>query len=143
MPSYKPPSQFPGLDQLPGSIRRLTEMVFPQSPEMPTPAATAVGGPLRGLAGLARHPSMSALEDAPVEQLMPSMDDIGGMLGQLGKGLANAPTSLANTMRRVVQGGSASDIMNPRSQETMGRMFKEANPVFKQLQQQGMFQRGK
>lgn len=44
MPTLKPPKQFPGLQHLPSPLRRLTEMVFPQEPEMPTPAIVKMPG---------------------------------------------------------------------------------------------------
>lgn len=38
---------------------------------------------------------------------------------------------------------SVKDLMNPQAVGTMDKMFEEANPVFKQMQAKGMFNRGK
>lgn len=37
---------------------------------------------------------------------------------------------------------SARDIMNPKSLDTMDRMFQESNPVFRRMQEAGQFNRG-
>ena len=49
MPALKKPAKFPGIEQLPGPIRGLTELLYPQEPELPTPPlGTMVGsGPVK------------------------------------------------------------------------------------------------
>ena len=49
MPAIKKPSKFPGIAELPGPIRGLAELLYPQEPELPTPPlGTMVGsGPAK------------------------------------------------------------------------------------------------
>src|SRR3990167_7714346 len=65
-PAFKAPGSFPGLDQLPDSVRRALEALFPPD-ALPMPVATSIGGD--GLKQALRL----RLEQTPVDRSNPFM----------------------------------------------------------------------
>ena len=86
------------------------------------------------------HGPLEALKKAsgigaptPKEKLKQTWDTYGGMMG------AATPFS-GGMLRELGMRGSARDLLgNPRAMETMEAMFKENNPIFRKMQQTGMF----
>ena len=117
MPHYKSPKQFPGVASLPGPIRGLVESLFPAD-EVPSPMGMAASG---------------------ARQVMPSCRDAIEMLKRLQGGLSRVPTA-----KRVEapMSQSVKDMMHPSAMQMQEKMYQEANPIFKQMQARGMFDRG-
>ena len=86
---------------------------------------------LRGATGIGAPPS-------PEQKLKQTWDTYGGMMGA---STPLGPLRSTDILRQVIgPRGSAQDLLgNPKAMEMMEAMHKEANPVFRKMQQQGMF----
>ena len=62
----------------------------------------------------------------------------GAAGGPGGKAAAAVPAAIKALTSAGVR-GSAQDMLHPSALKMLEKMFKEANPVFKKLQQQGVF----
>jgi len=76
-------------------------------------------------------------------QIMPSEEGVDSILGLMKQNLASVPKQ-GGRGSNVNQAANLSvqDILKPQSAQTASEMFQETNPVFKQMEQSGMFRRG-
>lgn len=119
-------------------------MVAPGVGDAIAPAEAA--GSLMQVAG----PTMDLVEPASVAQSLPSMGDTDALIGQMKYNLAKIPNSASAAVQGLnsaagageamgTSAAGANDLMNPGALGRMDDMYQQANPVFKQLQQQGLF----
>ena len=95
------PRQFP----MPAALRGLVESVFP-------PDDLGLQPPMMGVLGKAATPAVKGLagvtpdlvERTPVKQIIPSMDDVGALLGDMKRNMARVPQGQASIAPRATGG---------------------------------------
>lgn len=100
---------------------------------------------LAGEATAAAVPTMETVGQEALPQVNPSANDVEGLVNGMKARLNQVPTAankyvMPTSASTSAEGGNSTfDMINPATQSKMEEMYQQANPVFKQLQQQGVF----
>lgn len=103
-----------------------------------------IDDPSNWMMGEVGPPGIGAARGARgIPQVMPTARDAVEMLKRLQGGLTKVPTSARQLIESTPVNQSVKDLMHPSAQAVQERMFQQANPIFRQMQEQGLFRRGR